>query len=166
MPERVRITDVSPRDGLQNEPGVIPTAEKARLVELLCATGVDEVEVTSFVSGKGVPQLGDAGELLRAINLLPLPEGGGGGVGSRLPARQRITMERARELRQAATGPEKALWTILRDRIVMGVRFRRQHPFGPFILDFFCPEKLLAVELDGRTHASDQAKVYDADRDR
>ena len=37
MPERVRITDVSPRDGLQNEPGVIPTADKVRLVELLCA---------------------------------------------------------------------------------------------------------------------------------
>lgn len=63
MPEPVRITDVSPRDGLQNEPGVIPTADKARLVELLCATGVDEIEVTSFVSPKWVPQLGDAKEL-------------------------------------------------------------------------------------------------------
>lgn len=59
MPERVRITDVSPRDGLQNEPGVIPAADKARLVDLLDAAGVDEVEVTSFVSPKWVPQLGD-----------------------------------------------------------------------------------------------------------
>lgn len=59
MPERVRITDVSPRDGLQNEPGIIPTADKVRLIELLCATGVDEIEVTSFVSPKWVPQLGD-----------------------------------------------------------------------------------------------------------
>ena len=65
MPERVRITDVSPRDGLQNEPGVIPTAEKVRLVELLCATGVDEVEVTSFVSAKWVPQLGDGADVLK-----------------------------------------------------------------------------------------------------
>lgn len=64
MPELVRITDVSPRDGLQNEPGVIPTAQKARLIELLCAASVDEVEVTSFVSPKWVPQLGDAAELL------------------------------------------------------------------------------------------------------
>lgn len=63
----VRITDVSPRDGLQNEPGVIPTADKARLVELLSRTGVDEVEVTSFVSAKWVPQLGDAAELLRML---------------------------------------------------------------------------------------------------
>lgn len=64
MPSHVRITDVSPRDGLQNEAGVIPTSEKARLVELLCATGVDEVEVTSFVSARWVPQLGDAERLL------------------------------------------------------------------------------------------------------
>lgn len=67
MPERVRITDVSPRDGLQNEPGVIPTAEKVRLIEALCATGVDEIEVTSFVSPKWVPQLGDGAEVLAAL---------------------------------------------------------------------------------------------------
>src|SRR5881394_1645258 len=67
MAERVRITEVGPRDGLQNEPGIIPTAEKVRLVELCCATGVDEVEVTSFVSPKWVPQLGDAREVLQGI---------------------------------------------------------------------------------------------------
>lgn len=67
MPERVRITEVGPRDGLQNEPGVIPTADKVRLIELCCQTGVDEVEVTSFVSPKWVPQLGDAAEVLGAI---------------------------------------------------------------------------------------------------
>lgn len=68
MPEYVRITDVSPRDGLQNEPGIIPTPEKIRLVELLTRTGVDEIEVTSFVSPKWVPQLGDAKEVLHALN--------------------------------------------------------------------------------------------------
>lgn len=66
MKERVRITDVSPRDGLQNEPGIIPTADKVRLIELLCATGVDEIEVTSFVSPKWVPQLGDAAEVVES----------------------------------------------------------------------------------------------------
>lgn len=70
MPEYVRITDVSPRDGLQNEPGIIPTPEKVRLVELLAQTGVDEIEVTSFVSPKWVPQLGDASEVLRQLNPL------------------------------------------------------------------------------------------------
>ncbi len=64
MPDLVRITDVSPRDGLQNEPGVIATSDKVRLIELLCAANVDEVEVTSFVSPKWVPQLGDAAAVL------------------------------------------------------------------------------------------------------
>jgi len=63
----IRITDVSPRDGLQNESGVIPTKDKVRLVEFLAASGVDEIEVTSFVSPKWVPQLGDASELLSAL---------------------------------------------------------------------------------------------------
>jgi len=83
MVERVRITDVSPRDGLQNEPGAISTADKLKLVELLCVSGVDEVEVTSFVSARWVPQLGDAAELLRGIAsvglLSPAREDRGGG---------------------------------------------------------------------------------------
>ncbi len=60
---RVRITDVAARDGLQNEPGLIPTADKIRLVELLAASGVDEVELTGFVSPKWVPQLADAADV-------------------------------------------------------------------------------------------------------
>lgn len=70
MSRRVRITDVSPRDGLQNEAGVIATADKVRLVDLLCRTGVDEVEVTSFVSAKWVPQLGDAREVFAGVGSL------------------------------------------------------------------------------------------------
>jgi len=65
MGDRVRITDVSPRDGLQNEPGFAPTAEKVRLIELLAEAGVDEVEAASFVSPKWVPQLADAEDVLR-----------------------------------------------------------------------------------------------------
>lgn len=67
MVRRVRITDVSPRDGLQNEPGVIPAPDKTRLVELLCLAGVDEVEVTSFVSPRWVPQLGDGAAVFAAL---------------------------------------------------------------------------------------------------
>jgi hydroxymethylglutaryl-CoA lyase len=70
MAQHVRITEVGPRDGLQNEPGVIPTANKVRLVELCAATGVDEVEVTSFVSPKWVPQLGDSAEVWRQVAAL------------------------------------------------------------------------------------------------
>lgn len=68
MGERVRITEVAPRDGLQNEPGAIPTDDKIRLVELATMTGVDEVEVTSFVSAKWVPQLGDAEKVLEGLD--------------------------------------------------------------------------------------------------
>lgn len=67
MAERIRITEVAPRDGLQNEPRPIPTSDKLRLVEALALTGVDEIEVTSFVSPAWIPQLGDASELLALI---------------------------------------------------------------------------------------------------
>lgn len=67
MSDRARITDVSPRDGLQNEPGIVPTEQKARLIGLLAAAGVDEIEITSFVSPKAVPQLGDALQLCEML---------------------------------------------------------------------------------------------------
>jgi hydroxymethylglutaryl-CoA lyase len=63
----VRITDVAPRDGLQNESRTIPTADKVELVRLLTLTGVDEVEVSSFVSPKWVPQLADAAEVFEQV---------------------------------------------------------------------------------------------------
>ena len=65
--ERVRITDVAPRDGLQNEPASISTARKVDLVRALMSSGVDEVEVSSFVSAKWIPQLGDAAEVFGAV---------------------------------------------------------------------------------------------------
>lgn len=88
MGERVRITEVGPRDGLQNEPGVIPTPQKARLIELCAQTGVDEIEATSFVSPKWVPQLGDASELFELLDH-PLAEGGGRGWYSALVPNER-----------------------------------------------------------------------------
>jgi very-short-patch-repair endonuclease len=59
--------------------------------------------------------------------------------------------DRARELRKGMTRPERDLWAMLR-RGVTGLRFRRQHPIGPFILDFYCPSVKLAVEVDGLGH--------------
>ncbi len=64
---KVRITEVSPRDGLQNESVRIPTAIKIQFVDQLSAAGFPEIEVTSFVSAKWVPQLGDASEVMRGI---------------------------------------------------------------------------------------------------
>lgn len=67
MPERIRITDVSPRDGLQNESRRVPTSEKVSLVRALVTSRVDEVEVSSFVSPRWIPQLGDAAEVFAAL---------------------------------------------------------------------------------------------------
>lgn len=64
MPESIRITEVAPRDGLQNERTRVPTASKAELVRRLARYQPAEIEVTSFVSPKWIPQLGDAAELL------------------------------------------------------------------------------------------------------
>ncbi|MEA2146769.1 MAG: hydroxymethylglutaryl-CoA lyase, partial [Solirubrobacteraceae bacterium] len=69
LPAQVRIREVGPRDGFQNEPEVIASAEKVRLIELLGATGLRRLEVTSFVRPDVVPQLSDAEEVLQAIRL-------------------------------------------------------------------------------------------------
>lgn len=68
LPPRVDIVEVGPRDGLQNEKGVVPTAAKVAFVTGLAGAGFPEIEVTSFVSAKWVPQLADAGELLAALS--------------------------------------------------------------------------------------------------
>lgn len=67
MSRTIRITEVSPRDGLQAELSVVSTQDKARLVQLVQQTGVREVEVSSFVSPRWVPQLGDAGALFEML---------------------------------------------------------------------------------------------------
>jgi very-short-patch-repair endonuclease len=78
---------------------------------------------------------------------------------------QRKSIERAREFRKNLTPSEARLWTALRQRRLNGLRFRRQHPIGPFIVDFFCPSARLAVEIDGAHHAEDHGQAYDARRD-
>jgi hydroxymethylglutaryl-CoA lyase len=71
IPRAVRIREVGPRDGFQNEPEVIPTAEKVRLIEQLGASGLPRIEVTSFVRPDVIPQLADAEEVLEAVHLPP-----------------------------------------------------------------------------------------------
>ncbi len=69
---RVAVREVGPRDGFQNEPEVIATADKVRLIDALARTGVRRLELTSFVRAEAVPQLADASEVLAAIDI---PEG-------------------------------------------------------------------------------------------
>jgi very-short-patch-repair endonuclease len=76
----------------------------------------------------------------------------------------RVIRGRARQLRRDMNKPERLLWSILRDGQMDGYRFRRQHPIGDFIVDFFCPAARLAVEVDGDTHA--EQEEYDRRRTR
>jgi hydroxymethylglutaryl-CoA lyase len=72
LPDAVSVYEVSPRDGLQNEPGIVPLEGKKRIIRALAAAGLKRIEATSFVSPKWVPQLADAGDLLAQ---LPPPDG-------------------------------------------------------------------------------------------
>ena len=75
-----------------------------------------------------------------------------------------LTLRRARALRHAMTPPEIALWEALRSRGVLDARFRRQHPIGPWIVDFYCAEQRLAIEVDGEGHGFGEIG-YDERRD-
>jgi hydroxymethylglutaryl-CoA lyase len=68
LPAEVRIREVGPRDGFQNEPEVIPTPDKVRLIDMLARTGLRRLEVTSFVRPDVIPQLADADQVLEAID--------------------------------------------------------------------------------------------------
>ncbi len=74
------------------------------------------------------------------------------------------SVTRARELRRVATEAEKALWEELRDRKLGGFKFRRQVPVGAFVLDLYCAQSRLAVEVDGGGHAEAQQAAYDDER--
>ena len=69
----------------------------------------------------------------------------------------------ARDLRVRETKAEEILWQALRGRRLDGLKFRRQHPIGPFVIDFCCLERRLAIELDGGVHA--QQRDHDIERE-
>jgi hydroxymethylglutaryl-CoA lyase len=101
LPESVRIREVGPRDGFQNEPEVIPTEHKVQLIDMLARTGLRRLEVTSFVRPDVIPQLADAEQVLAAIDapaevslsvLIPNERG----------------LERALSVRKAHQGPRSA----------------------------------------------------------
>jgi adenine-specific DNA-methyltransferase len=76
-----------------------------------------------------------------------------------------MSVARARHLRRTATLAEKKLWAKLRDRRLAGLKFRRQEPIGNRIVDFYCDEARLAVELDGSGHTYDGARTSDLARE-
>lgn len=72
-----------------------------------------------------------------------------------MKAPPRLLRDRARDLRANQTDAERILWTRLRDRTLVGAKFRRQQPIGPFVADFCCMERGLVIEIDGGQHATD-----------
>lgn len=85
---------------------------------------------------------------------------------SKYPYNDPSTKLNRRLLRKNATEAERRLWNVLRSRQMSGLRFIRQYGVGPYILDFFCPEQRLAIEVDGGQHADAYGQEHDADRDK
>lgn len=78
----------------------------------------------------------------------------------------RDTVLFAKALRAKTSLPEGVLWQALRGRQLEGLKFRRQHPVGPYVLDFYCAARKLAIEIDGETHGAPDQRAHDAFRDR
>ena len=80
-----------------------------------------------------------------------------------MSARNEVVLK-ARELRRSPSVPETRLWQVLRTR-PGGFKFRRQHPVGPYVLDFYCPAAKLVIEVDGESHGMGDRPERDARRD-
>jgi len=72
--------------------------------------------------------------------------------------------ELKRQLRAEMTPAERILWSELRAKQFLGLKFRRQHGIGPFVVDFFCPENRLVIEVDGDVHDESEQKIHDGER--
>jgi very-short-patch-repair endonuclease len=74
------------------------------------------------------------------------------------------TKERAKELRKNMTDSETRVWEIVRNKKIMGLKFRRQHPIDIYIVDFFCYQLKLVVEVDGDIHNRTDQSIWDKNR--
>ena len=83
--------------------------------------------------------------------------------GAALPVPQEL-LDFARQLRKQQTDAENLLWYLLRGRRFCGFKFRRQYPTCGYILDFYCHDAGLAVELDGGGHLDEEQRLYDEER--
>ncbi|QNA84503.1 DUF559 domain-containing protein [Sphingomonas sp. So64.6b] len=87
----------------------------------------------------------------------------GGGAGAVLSGPGKA-IRQSRRLRRVMTLPEVALWAVLRGR-PSGIKFRRQHPAGPYTIDFYCSDAMIAIEVDGEAHGRGDQPARDAERD-
>ena len=73
--------------------------------------------------------------------------------------------EKRKKLRNELSRAEAVLWREIRGEKLAGYKFRRQHSVGPFVMDFYCPERKLAVEVDGDSHFLEGKELYDKERE-
>ncbi|HKQ36390.1 MAG TPA: endonuclease domain-containing protein [Nitrospiraceae bacterium] len=85
---------------------------------------------------------------------------------SRVTRGQASHLDLKRRLRSDMTGPETRLWSRLKARQFQGRKFRRQHGIGAYIVDFYCPEQSLVIEIDGDSHADPAQIVKDKQREK
>ena len=78
---------------------------------------------------------------------------------------RRRTRDLAKHFRRALTLPEGILWRAIKGRKAGGLHFRKQHPLGPYVLDFYCDSCRLCIEVDGSSHGAGNRPVRDAHRD-
>ena len=137
------------------------------------AGGESEPPISPFPHQPPPPGRGAGGEgsdALKTPNIQPPPPGRGAGGEGKPGAPPHKTplpdalRQFARQLRQQGTDAEQWLWQALRDRRMAGVKFRRQHPLPPYVLDFYSPELKLGVELDGGQHNTDSGREHDQRR--
>ena len=123
--------------------------------------------------GRGVGGEGNGPSTLPSpLTLLPKGEGRGvlpkgPGTKARRPHNPPLPpdlLQFARDLRQSETEAEVVMWSLLRNRRLANKKFRRQHAFGRYVLDFYCHEAALAVEIDGGQHNTDEARRHDNER--
>lgn len=76
----------------------------------------------------------------------------------------KTVIDYSKNLRKEQTPTEKLLWSNLRNRNLRGFKFRRQHPIKSYIVDFYCAEKMLSIEVDGGIHLNKEQKEYDINR--
>lgn len=88
--------------------------------------------------------------------------GEGRGEGEKGLAKKLTTI--AKNLRRRPTDAEKLLWKHLRSKQLKGLKFRRQHPIGKYVVDFACLDKQVVIELDGGQHAADENKDRERDK--
>ena len=75
-----------------------------------------------------------------------------------------VTKEYRQILRRTTTPTESMLWRRLKGKQLDGLRFRQQHGYGPYVLDFYCPSLRLCIELDGNIHDEEQVRLKDEER--